>query len=190
MPYMKVGTNLLFDNTTGDVVGMRDPDGSDLYFAKDPRIGVFVSMQDQTDGSPGTPMTFDTTAISRGVSLVGTDTIRVDRKAIYNWQLSVQIQNSDSQAHSFDLWGKLNGNVIPSSNFSYSVPSSHGGAPGRLVPSQNFYLTLEAGDEVQVLWYTDSANVTIQHVDPQTSPTRPATPSIILTVNEVSSLFL
>jgi hypothetical protein len=32
MPYMKSGTNLLFDNTTGDVVGIKDADGSELYF--------------------------------------------------------------------------------------------------------------------------------------------------------------
>jgi hypothetical protein len=190
MPYTKQGTNFLYDDVSGDIIGVKDSDSGEMYFARDPRIGVFVSMQDQTDGSPGTPMEFDTTVISRGITLVGNDTIRVDRKAIYNWQLSVQIQNSDSQAHSFDLWGKRNGTAIPSSNFSYSVPSSHGGSPGRLVPSQNFYLTLEAGDEIQMLWYTDDANVTIQHVDPQTSPDRPETPSIILTVNEVSSLFI
>jgi len=32
MPYMTSGTNFLYDNTTNDVVGMRDTDGSDLYF--------------------------------------------------------------------------------------------------------------------------------------------------------------
>jgi len=32
MPYMKAGTNFLFDNTTGDVVGIKDTDGGELYF--------------------------------------------------------------------------------------------------------------------------------------------------------------
>jgi len=32
MPYMKSGTNFLYDSTTNDVVGIKDDDGSELYF--------------------------------------------------------------------------------------------------------------------------------------------------------------
>lgn len=33
MPYLKQGSQFLYDNTTGDIVGVRDDDGGDQYFA-------------------------------------------------------------------------------------------------------------------------------------------------------------
>jgi hypothetical protein len=32
MPYLKQGTNFLYDNTTNDIVGVRDADGGENYF--------------------------------------------------------------------------------------------------------------------------------------------------------------
>lgn len=184
---LRSNSTFLYDDVSGDIVGVRDPDGSEFLWARAPRLGVFFDTTDQSDGVGGvTPMTFNTNPISRGVTVVDGSKIRVDRAGIYNWHLSVQIQNADSQDHSFDLWGVKNGETIPFSNFSYSVPSSHGGVPGRLVPSQNFWLELNAGDYVQIMWSSDSAQVSIQYTPVQTSPTRPATPSLLLTVQEIA----
>ena len=177
----------LYNSNTGDMCGFKDPDGSEQFFAFAPRLGFFYSTQDQTDGG-ATPLTFNNSALSRGVSIVSSSSIQVDRSGLYMFQLSMQIQNSDNQAHSFDLWGVLNGEIIANSNFSYSVPASHGGAPGRLVPSQNFILPLNAGDLVQIHWTTDNASVTLQTTAAQTGPTRPVTPSLLLTVQELGGL--
>ena len=177
----------LVDEATGDIVGIKDLDGSEFYWARDPRIGLFFDTTDQTDGSGATAMTFNNAPIQRGVRVVNGSKIYVDRAAVYNWQISVQLANTDSQAHSFDLWGRKNGVDIPASNTSYSVPSSHGGASGRIVPALNFWMELDAGDYVEVMWYADSNQVRIEYTAEQELPTRPAIPSIILTVNEVSS---
>jgi hypothetical protein len=48
-------------------------------------------------------------------------------------------------------------------------------------------MELAAGDYVQVMWYVNNAQVRIEYTGVQTSPARPATPSIILTVNEVAA---
>lgn len=181
------GAPWLYDEVTTDIVGVKDPDGSEFYFQRAPYIGLFYDTTDQTDGAGATPMSFNTAPIQRGVRIVDSTKIYVDRAAIYNWQISVQLANSDSQAHSFDLWGRKNGVDIPDSNTSYTVPSSHGGSPGRVVPALNFWMELAAGDYVQVMWYTNNAQVKIEHFAAQTSPVRPATPSIILTVNEVAA---
>lgn len=177
----------LYDEATGDIVGVRDPDGSEFFWQRVPRIGLFYDTTDQTDGVGATAMTFNTTPIERGVSVREGQKIYIDRAGIYNWQISVQLQNADTQAHSFDIWGRKNGIDIPDSNTSYSVPASHGGAPGRAVPALNFWMALEAGDYVEVMWFVDNSAVTIQYTGPQTSPVRPAIPSIILTVNEVAA---
>lgn len=181
------GAPWLYDEATGDLVGVKDPDGSEFYWQRVPRIGLFYDTTDQTDGLGATAMTFNTTAIERGIRVVDGSKIYVDRAGIYNWQISVQLNNTDSQAHSFDIWGRKNGVDIPESNTSYTVPSSHGGAPGRVVPALNFWMELAAGDYVEVMWFVDNSLVTIQYTGVQASPDRPATPSIILTVNEVSA---
>jgi hypothetical protein len=185
--YQKPALPFLYSAATGDLAGFKDPDGSEQLFFFQPRLGFFYSTQDQTDGG-ATAVTFNNTALSRGVSVVDSSKVYVDRAGWYEFTLSVQIQNSNSSDHSFDLWGVLNGQVIADSNFSYSVPSSHGGKPGRLVPSQNFFLPLNAGDYVQINWVTDDAAVTIQTTAAQVTPTRPVTPSVLLTVKEVGSL--
>jgi hypothetical protein len=33
MPYLKQGTNFLYDNTTNDIVGVKDADGGEMYFS-------------------------------------------------------------------------------------------------------------------------------------------------------------
>lgn len=175
----------LYDAATSDIVGVRDPDGSEFYWARAPRLGLFFDTSSQTNGSGAVPMEFSTQAISRGVSLADDSKIYVDRAGIYEFQLSPHIHNADSQAHTFELWGRLNGSDIANSRFIYSVPSSHGGTPGALIPSQNFWLQLSAGDYVQIMWATDDANVTIAYHVAEAG--KPVSPSLLLTVKEIAA---
>ena len=178
---LRHGTPFIYDDA-GDIAGLRDPDGSELYLV--PRLGLFFDTTTQTDGSGAVPMEFGTQALSRGVSLVDSSKIRVDRTAIYEWQLSVHVHNDDTQAHRFELWGRVNGVDIPNSRFIYSVLASHGGDPGTLIPSQNFGLALNAGDYVEIMWATDSADVTIAYHPAEEG--KPVSPSLLLTVKEIA----
>lgn len=174
----------LYDEATGDIVGVRDPDGSELYFQRVPRLGVFFDTTTQTDGAGAVAMTFNTQAVSRGITRAEGSKIYVDRAALYEFQLSIHIHNDDTQAHRFELWGRLNGVDIPSSRFIYSVLSSHGGEPGTLIPSQNFWLALQAGDYVEIVWAADSADVTIAYHAAEAG--KPVSPSLLLTVKEIA----
>ena len=166
-------------------MGLRDPDGSNLYLV--PRLGVFFDTTNQTDGSGAVPMKFNTQALSRGVSLANDSRIYVDRDAIYEFELSPHIHNDDNQAHTFELWGRLNGTgQIANSRFIYSVPSSHGGTPGALIPSQNFWLQMRAGEYVEMLWETDDEEVTIAYHAAEEG--KPVSPSLLLTVKEIAPL--
>lgn len=176
----------LYDDVSNDIVGVKDPDGSEFLWQRAPRLGVFFDTSTQTDGSGAVAMQFGTQAISRGVSLVDDSKIYVDRAALYEWQLSVHLHNADTQAHTFTLWGRVNGVDIENSRFIYTVPSSHGGTPGALIPSQNFWLALNAGDYVQIMWETDSADVTIAYHVAEAG--KPVSPSLLLTVKEIGTL--
>jgi hypothetical protein len=180
------GAPWLYDDTTGDLVGVKDPDGSEFYWQRVPRLGVFFDTSSQTDGSGLVAMTFNTQAMSRGVSVVDGSKIVADRAGLYEFQLSTHIHNSDTQSHTFELWGRVNGVDIPNSRFIYSVPSKHGSTPGALIPSQNFWLALNAGDQVQVMWMAENAAVTIAYHAAETG--RPVSPSLLLTVKEIAPL--
>lgn len=178
---LRHGTPFIYDDA-GDIAGLRDPDGSELYLV--PRIGVMFDTTTQTDGSGAVPMAFNTEALSRGVTLAEGSKIYVDRTAIYEWALSVHVHNEDSQAHSFELWGRVNGVDIPNSRFIYSVPSKHGSTPGAIIPSQNFWLALNAGQYVQIMWATDDPLVTIAFHAAEVG--KPVSPSLLLTVKELT----
>lgn len=180
------GSTFLYDDVTNDIVGVKDPDGSEFYWLRAPRLGVFFDTSNQTDGDGPVAMTFGTQSLSRGVSVSDSSKIYVDRTALYEFQLSTHIHNADSQAHIFTLWGRLNGQDIANSRFIYSVPSSHGGSPGAVIPSQNFWLALTAGDYVQIMWEADDANVTIAYHAAEAS--LPVSPSLLLTVKEIATL--
>jgi len=180
------GSAFLYDESSADIVGVRDPDGSEFFWARTPRLGAFFDTTTQTDGSGAVAMTFNTQAISRGVTVVDGSKIYVDRAGLYEFQLSPHIHNTDSQSHTFSLWGRLNGQDIASSRFIYSVPSSHGGSPGALIPSQNFWLNLNAGDYVQVVWESNSTDVTIAYHAAESG--KPVSPSLLLTVKEIAVL--
>lgn len=49
----------------------------------------------------------------------------------------------------------------------------------------NIFEKMAAGDYIQLVWSSSDLAVSLQHVNALTSPTRPETPSVILTVNQV-----
>ena len=151
--------------------------------------GAFQDSTDQTIASTTTayPVTFNTTDFSNGVSVASSSRLTVKSYGIYNVQFSLQFVNTDSQIHDVDIWFRKNGTNIDNSNSRFSVPNSHGGIDGHLIAALNFWVELNANDYVEIVWSGTNTSLSIQQLPTQTSPTRPATPSAIVTVNFVSS---
>lgn len=149
--------------------------------------GAFQDSTDQTAASTTAAyaITLNTTDYSVGVSIVSNSQITVRSAGVYNIQFSIQLANTNTQIHDVDIWFRKNGTDVAGSNSKFSVPNSHGGTDGHLIAALNFYIQLAAGDYVQLMWATNSTNVTIEYLPAQTSPTRPTTPSVIVTVNKV-----
>lgn len=179
----------LYDDTTGDIVGVKDPDGSELLFQRAANYGYFCDLSDQSDGI-NTPnaIEFDTTVIGQGISIDSATKITFARGGKFKFTLTAQVENSDSQDHNFYLWGKLNGTNIPNSLTRFTVPSSHGSSNGALVVERSYFGVLSAGQYIEVMWMTDNAAVTLQHTAAQVGPPAlPATPSVTLIVTEVAT---
>lgn len=150
--------------------------------------GAFQDDTDQvaTTTSAAYAMSFSTTDFSNGVAVVSGSQITVDSAGIYNLQFSAQITNSDNQIQDIDIWFRKNGTNIANSNSKFSVVERHGSVDGNLITALNFFVDLDAGDYVQIMWAVTNISVTLQHLPTQSNPTRPATPSVIATIQMVS----
>ena len=133
-------------------------------------------------------VTFDVADVEDSVYLVSGSRMTATYSGVYNLQFSIQFANTDTQIHDVDVWAAVNGVNLSNSNSKFSVPNSHGGTDGHLIAALNLFLTMNAGDYVELYWHTDNINVFIQHIPAASSPTRPATPSVIATISFVSAL--
>jgi len=149
--------------------------------------GAFQDTTDQTAASTTAAyaITLNTTDYSAGVSVVSNSQITVRTGGIYNIQFSIQFANGNVAIQDVDIWFRKNGTDVAGSNSKFSVPNSHGGTDGHLIAALNFYIQLAAGDYVQIMWATTSTDVSLEQIPAQTTPTRPSTPSAIVTVNKV-----
>lgn len=162
---------------------------SSAAFTDSTPYGAFQDSTDQTAASTTAAyaVTFNTTDFANGISVASNSRLTVKSYGIYNVQFSFQFVNTDNQIQDIDVWFKKNGTNIDNSNSRFSIPNSHGGTDGHLIAALNFWVELSANDYVEIMWRTTSTAVSIQHLPTQTSPTRPATPSAIVTVNFASS---
>jgi hypothetical protein len=151
--------------------------------------GTRITAYGTGSGGTGT-YTVDTSQEVTSTTITGDlpSKITVDYAGLYNLQFSFQFVNTDTQIHDTDVWFRKNGTDIASSNSRFSIPNSHGGIDGHLIAALNFFLDMDPGDFVEIMWHTDDVQVLIEQLPTAASPTRPATPSAIVTMSYVSSL--
>ena len=136
-----------------------------------------------------TQITFDQNDFLNGCTNPGTNGIVVAQSGIYNYQFSVQLENTDTQIHSAWIWLRKNGVDIAATASKFDVTSSHGGTPGYVIAACNFYVSLNAGDTVEMWAAVDNTAVTFAAAATQTSPfPMPSIPSVVATLSFVSSL--
>lgn len=150
--------------------------------------GVFQDNLDQFAASTtsSNPIIMRVTDESNGVSIESNGTyptrIKVNNRAVYNIQFSIQFINTDNHEHDISVWFRKNGIDIPSSNSQFTIPKSHAGGDGKLVAALNYMLTLNANDYMEIIWQSDNINVSIQTLPAEATPSIPLTPSVIVTV--------
>jgi hypothetical protein len=103
---------------------------------------------------------------------------------------TLQVTNRSNTAAEFEVWAKDTGVNYPLSNTRFDVPARKSGSIwSHIVPAITGIFTVDdpTNDYLQVAWWSDNLNVFIQNYAAGTSPTRPAIPSVILTINFVSA---
>ena len=141
------------------------------------------STQDQTNGGAtvANKMTYNTTDISNGVSIVSSSRITIANAGVYNLQFSAQVFKTSGGTSKIDIWLCKNGSNVANTNTEMEVTgNSHGS-----VAAWNFFVNAAAGDYYELCWSSADTTMILDYQAAGTSPTRPAIPSVILTVNKV-----
>jgi hypothetical protein len=150
--------------------------------------GAFSSDQDQTTtANVATLMTLNTTDFNNGVS-ISSSKITVATAGIYNLQFSAQFINTDSNVQDVYIWLKQSGVDISGSTGFVSIPSRHGGTDGHAIVGWNYFLSMTAGQYIEIYWSVPNAAVSIQHLAASGTPTKPSTQSVVATMTFVSAL--
>jgi hypothetical protein len=117
---------------------------------------------------------------ANGVSVEFGSRITVARTGTYNIQFSAQLTKTDSGNDIMDIWLRRNGVDVPISNSEITITASL-----RQVATSNFIIDLTAGDYVEIMYSSADIATRILAIAPQTSPTRPAGPSVTLAITQV-----
>jgi hypothetical protein len=151
--------------------------------------GAFQDTTDQTAASTTAAyaITFNTTDFSNGVYLSNSSRLNVRNTGLYNLEFSIQFKNTTNDSQDAEVWFRKNGTDIAASNSRFGLAArKSSGDPSHVIGALNFYVELVAGDYVELMWKVSDTGVSIEHYAAGTSPTRPATPSVITTMSYVS----
>ncbi len=110
--------------------------------------------------------------------------ITAQHKGLYNIQFSAQLHTTATEACQFSVWFVMTGSNIMNSNTEYTVEKISGG--GNSVAALNLLTSIEANDWIELYWSNVSGNGQLQYIGTQSTPTRPATPSVIVTITQVA----
>lgn len=150
--------------------------------------GAFQDVTTQTgDVTQGTPFTFNTVDVADGVTLVSGSRLTVPLNGIYNFQWSGQFQNPENTIEEVTVWLRINGVDVPGSAGVISLPArKNPSILGKTIIGWNYFLTLTAGQYVQIVWLPSVATITVPSFPASlTTPVHPSTASVIVTVNQV-----
>jgi hypothetical protein len=148
--------------------------------------GAFQDSTDQTAANTTTAyaVTFNTTDYSNGIYVSNSSRLNVRNYGIYNIQFSFQFKNTSNDGQDVDIWFRKNGTDVAGSNSKfYLPPRKSAGDPSHLIAAMNYVLEMNANDYVEVMWRVSDTGVSLEHYPTDTSPTRPATPSTIITLS-------
>lgn len=152
-------------------------------------------MSDQDQASAGTTvattLTYNQPVITQGVEVRNGGEIWFDQPGQYLVTFSLQVSNRSNAVQEFEVWAAYDGSNYPLSNTRFDVPARKNDATwAHIAPAISgiFTVTDPATVYLSIKWWASSTDVFLESYPVGVSPTRPAIPSVILTVNLISRL--
>lgn len=174
--------------TGGSITGATFTGNVPYNSLTDRAYAAFSDITDQTGSvSAATAVKFGTTEISgAGITMV-TDGSNLTRLTFavagtYAVAPNLQFTNSDTADHDATIWFALNGTAVPRSATKITVPKAADG--GNMFFQIVFYVTVTAGQYIQVLWLPENVAVTLDHT--AAGAIAPAIPSAIVSAERIA----
>lgn len=121
----------------------------------------------------------------------GDTKVYAQRPGSYLVLVSMLARQGATEGANFRMWFRTNNVNLANSGTHVDFPIATGGTvitnTLAVVAVPMFISFSTTNDYFEVLWWSDSATMTLPHYDVGTSPARPASPAVIMTVNKVSN---
>lgn len=144
-----------------------------------------VVAQTVTEANHAERVSFDTTVEENGVTRSG-GTFTIENSGVYTVTFSMQLTNTDNQAHDAKVWIKVNDSDLPDSASVVTVPGTHGGVKGHNILTVNYVQTFDSGDTLELWGSANSTTVNLESIAGDAVVTvGPASPAVILTIAKV-----
>jgi hypothetical protein len=163
-----------------------------------PHIAASDSTDQHTTDDTATVVNFNTLDSGFGWTLNSPGSATAAVAGVYTIRYSLQLANTDNAQHTATAWLQKNSADVANSATSFSVPARKSASiPGFTTAYSEATFAVNVGDEIELYWATDKANVISPAVDgillfhdaAQASPfARPAIPSVIGSIVWVSAL--
>ena len=170
---------VLHIGTTDGVILVRVQILEQIHYAK------FSDSTQQTAVGANTAyeVTFDTEDVSCShihVDANATGNVILSEQGLYEFSFRLQAVSTNSSRSNIWIWARKNGTDIANSATKHSIESNG----GVIAPSWSFIESMAANDVFQLMWATDSTNVSLDA--PAATAFAPATPSAELSVKQVA----
>jgi hypothetical protein len=165
-----------------DLIRFNDGTEQDTAYHQHNLSAFSTATQTNTgNGTAPVAMIFETTSEANQITIVNNTRITPNHSSEYNIQFSAQVDKTDSGDDDIDIWFAINGTAVPFSNTRLTLPKND----AKAVASWNFITPLLSTEYLEIYWYSADTTMRLYAEGPQTNPTRPAIPSVILTAWEI-----
>lgn len=145
-------------------------------------VGYFYSNQTQTNLATINTVTCNNTTLSQGITVVGGTQFTVSKTGNYTLTYTIQFdKTAGGTAANVDFWLRRNGTDVPDSNSNFTISNNN----SAIVAAANYTLIMNAGDYLEMVWYSSSANAELLAIPAQVAPVRPTSPSVRITLLQV-----
>lgn len=154
---------------------------------------MLMSDQDQSSGgiTVANTLTYNRPEITQGIEVRNGGEIWFDQPGQYLVTFTLQVTNRGNAVQEFEVWAAFDGNNFPLSNTRFDVPArKSSGVWSHIVPAITGIFTVRnpASTYLTIKWWASSTDIFLEYYPEGTSPTRPAIPPVIMTINLISRL--
>jgi len=108
--------------------------------------------------------------------------ITVNNAGLYSVKYSLQFIKTDGANDEANVWIRRNSSAYPNTNNTYTII----GLGTKNIVSNSFFVQLGSDDYVEIYYSLKNINTSLAGVNPQSSPSRPATPAATVSMERIN----